>query len=275
MTGGMELPGRPKGLRWVMPGRLEEELASLRMQLEALATQVAGWPLAREEDLEAWSALQQRLDRMEKQIQRAGKEQFRTNALTESTQQKLETVLETIQVLDEARNRELEQAREALEEARTEGRVAFFTRLLPAVDSLEEALAAGRRQLAGWVREPVRDDPAPLPLARRLGFAWRLLRGAWVPWEAAAGPRERLRPESLASWLAGLELLRERLLEHFAEEGIRPMVTVGELFNPRLHLACKTVPASAQRPGTIVEEARAGYQMDDTVLRYAEVVVAR
>jgi molecular chaperone GrpE (heat shock protein) len=276
MTGDrMDFPGRPRLLRWTYSSRMERELEALGDKLETLASHVAGWPLAREEDLEAWNALQQRLDRMEKQIQRAGKEQFRTNALTESTQQKLGTVLETIQVLDEARNRELEQAREALKDARTAGRVAFFTRLLPAMDSLEEALAAGRRQLAGWIQEPVRDAPQPLPLAKRLGFAWKLLRGTWIPWEAAASPRERLRPESLASWLTGLELLRERLLEQFAQEGIRPMVTVGELFDPQLHLACKTVPASAHRSGTIVEEARAGYQMEDTVLRYAEVVVAK
>ena len=227
------------------------------------------------EDLEAWNALQERLDRIEKQIQRAGKEQFRTNALTETTQQKVGMVLETIQALDEARNRELEQARDGLKEARTAGRVAFFTRFLPAMDSLEEALAAGRRQLAGWIAEPAQGPPPALPLGRRLGLAFRLLRGSWIPWEVSVSPREQLRPESLAGWLTGLELLRERLLEHFAEEGIRPMATLGEPFDPQLHLAFKTAPALAHASGTIVEEVRAGYRMGDTVLRYAEVVVAK
>ena len=276
MTGDpMAFPDRPRLLRWTRSSRMERELEALGEKLETLASHVAGWPLAREEDLEAWEALQQRLERMEKQIQRAGKEQFRTNALTEQTQTRLGTVLETIQTLDEARNRELDQAREGLKEARTAGRVAFFTRFLPAMDSLEEALAAGRRQLAGGVAEPGQGPPAPLPLGRRLGLAFRLLRGSWIPWEASAGPREQLRPESLAAWLAGLELLRDRLLEHFAEEGIRPMATLGEPFNPQLHLAFKTVPALVHPSGTIVEEVRAGYRMGDTVLRYAEVVVAK
>jgi molecular chaperone GrpE len=255
------------------PDRAERKLEALGERLETLAAGIEGWPLAREEDLEAWAALQQRLDRMEKQIQRAGKEQFRINALTETTQSRLGSVLETIQALDEARNRELDQAREALKEARTAGRVAFFTRFLPAMDSLEEALAAGRRQLAGWVEPP--ETTAPLPLARRLGLALQLLLGRWIPWEAGAGERERLRPDLLAGWLAGLELLRERLLAHFAEEGIRPMATLGEPFNPQLHLAFKTVPASGLPAGTIVEEVRPGYQMEGTVLRYAEVVVAK
>ena len=257
---------QPRLLRWTRSNHLER-------QLDELKTLVQGWPLAREEDLEAWNALQERLERMEKQIQRAGKEQFRANALTEATQTRLGTVLETIQTLDEDRNRELERAQEALEGVRTAGRAAFFSRFLPAMDSLEEALAAGRRQLAGWGEE---SGPAgALPFGQRLSLAWRLLGGSWIPWEASATPRERLRSESLAGWLTGLELLRERLLEHFAEEGIRPMVTVGEPFDPQLHLAFKTVPAEAVPPGTIVAETRAGYQVDGTVLRYAEVIVAK
>jgi molecular chaperone GrpE len=92
----------------------------------------------------------------------------------------------------------------------------------------------------------------------------------------AADPREQLRPEALAGWLKGLELLRERLLEHFAEEGIRPMATLGEPFDPHLHLAFGTVPPDPGHPaGTIVREARPGYLLGDTVLRYAEVVVAK
>ena len=267
--------GRRRWWRLDPFSRLERGLAGVAEQLETLTDHVAGWPLAREEDLEAWQALQERLDRMEKQIQRAGKEQFRTNALTETTQAKVGAVLATIQTLDEARNRELERSQEALQGARTAGRVMFFTRFLPAMDSLDEALAAGRRQLAGWVEAPELPVPGPLPLRQRLGLAFRLLAGNWIPWEAAASPRERLRPGQLAGWLTGLDLLRERLLEHFAEEGIRPMATVGEPFSPQLHLAFKTVPATACPPGTIVEEVRVGYQMGETVLRYAEVVVAK
>jgi len=258
-------------LRWTRSSHLERELEALGERLANLDAHVEGWPLAREEDLQAWSALQERLERLDKQVARAGKEQFRVNALTEATQQKLGTVLDTIQTLDEARNRELEQVRASLKDATTAGRVAFFTRFLPALDSLEEALAAGRRQLAGWV-EPV-EAPAPLSLVRRLGLVWKLLRGAWVPWEASA--RERVRAESLDSWLKGLELLRERFLDHLAEEGIQPMATVGEPFDPQRHMAFRTVPPLDQAPGTITEEVRRGYHMGDTVLRYAEVVVAK
>ena len=232
--------------------------------------------------LERWLSpeleeLKARLGGLEKQILRAGKEQFRSNALSEATQQELGALLETFRVLDEARTRELEAAREALQGARTAGRVAFFTRFLPAMDSLDEALAAGSRQLAGWgVLEAESPLGPALGAGTRLRYAWRLLRGAWLPWELELSPRERLRPEALGGWLRGLELLRERLLEHFEEEDIRPMETVGASFDPHLHLAFETVRADARHPpGTIVAQARPGYLMGETVLRYAEVVVAK
>jgi molecular chaperone GrpE len=85
-----------------------------------------------------------------------------------------------------------------------------------------------------------------------------------------------LRPQALAAWLKGLDLLRERLLEHLAEEGIRPMETLGRAFDPHLHLALETAPPDPEHPaGTIVREARPGYLLDGAVLRYAEVVVAK
>ena len=218
-----------------------------------------------------------RLESLERQIQRAGKEQYRTNVLTEAIQQQLRELMEALRSLDEERSRELERAREALRDTGTPGRVAFFTRFLPAMDSLDEALAAGYRQLAGWgVLEEAAPTDDSLPPGIRLRYAWRLLRGAWRPWELDLHPRERLRPEALGGWLQGLELLRERLLEHLSEEGIRPMDTVGEAFDPHLHLAFETVRADARHPpGSIVREARPGYLMGDTVLRYAEVVVAK
>ena len=223
------------------------------------------------------AGLAARLEGLDQQILRAGKEQFRSNALTEATQRQLGALLETFTALDQARTRELESAREALSGARTAGRVAFFTRFLPAMDSLDEALASGARQLAGWgVLEAETAPLARLPAGLRLRQAWRLLRGSWSPWELQESPRQRLRPEALGGWLRGLELLRERLLEHFAEEDIRPMETLGANFDPHQHLAFDSVRADARHPpGSIVRQVRPGYLMGETVLRYAEVVVAK
>ena len=264
--------------RLALPHQLTGELEDLRESLDRMGDSLDKLHFGREEDMEAWGTLKERLDRMEKQIQRVGKEQFKTNTLVESTQQRHVNVLETLRLMDEERGQELQRAREALRDARTEGRTAFFTRLLPAMDSLDEALAAGRRQLTGWIPEEGMEQasPQPLPVGQRLKHAWRLLKGSWTPWELDLAPRERLRPEALAAWLKGLDLLRERLIEHLAEEDIRLMDTLGESFDPHLHLAFETVsPEPGQALGTVVREVRPGYLLGDTVLRYAEVVVAK
>jgi hypothetical protein len=82
--------------------------------------------------------------------------------------------------------------------------------------------------------------------------------------------------EAYAAWLKGLELVRERLFETLAMEGVEPLEAIGQPFDPHCHVALDTVPTQGDvLPGTIVSELRRGYAVGDRVLRYAEVVVAR
>jgi molecular chaperone GrpE len=82
--------------------------------------------------------------------------------------------------------------------------------------------------------------------------------------------------EAYAAWLKGLELVRERLLETLAREGVEPLEAIGQPFDPHCHVALDTVPAQGDvLPGAVVSELRRGYAVGDRVLRYAEVVVAR
>jgi molecular chaperone GrpE len=82
--------------------------------------------------------------------------------------------------------------------------------------------------------------------------------------------------EGYAAWLQGLELVRERLFETLAMEGVEPLEAIGQPFDPHRHVAMDTVPARDDAPsGAVVSELRRGYAVGDRVLRYAEVVVAR
>jgi molecular chaperone GrpE len=82
--------------------------------------------------------------------------------------------------------------------------------------------------------------------------------------------------EAIAAWLEGLEFVRDRLLDVLSAEGVRPIETDGETFDPHLHVAVEATPASDEQPaGSIAQETRRGYRIGDAVLRYAEVVVAR
>ena len=68
--------------------------------------------------------------------------------------------------------------------------------------------------------------------------------------------------------------IREELLEVFERRGIRQ---IGEnlFFDPTIHNAVKTVPATEDNPnGSIVGIVRIGYRQEKRVIRPADVVVA-
>ena len=78
---------------------------------------------------------------------------------------------------------------------------------------------------------------------------------------------------ALVSWLKGQQLLRERLLKLLESEGVTPILAVGQLFDPYLHVAVKAVNDPSKEAGSVVSEERRGYRYGDTVLRYADVIV--
>ncbi len=79
--------------------------------------------------------------------------------------------------------------------------------------------------------------------------------------------------EILIGWLDGQRLLRERLLALFDKENVRPIESVGQVFDPFRHVVVETMYDPLRAVGTIVEERRRGYEIDQRVLRFAEVVV--
>ncbi len=73
----------------------------------------------------------------------------------------------------------------------------------------------------------------------------------------------------------GLRLIERGIADLLARQGIERIATAGQTFDPRLHEAVGTAPATAEHPDhTIVSEARAGYRLRDQVLRPAQVIVA-
>jgi molecular chaperone GrpE len=68
--------------------------------------------------------------------------------------------------------------------------------------------------------------------------------------------------------------VHKKLLKILDVERIRPFESVGRPFDPSLHEAVATQPASDGTQGMVVEEVRRGYRWDDEILRTARVVVA-
>ncbi len=79
---------------------------------------------------------------------RAGKEQFKANSLVEAQQQNLKTILDQLRAGEAAREREVTQLREQIDRVGDEARLEVIKRLLPVLDGLDEAIAAGEALLA-------------------------------------------------------------------------------------------------------------------------------
>jgi hypothetical protein len=229
---------------------------------------------------------------LEKQVSKLGREQFKLNALFEKQQAQVQAALDQLRAQDARREQERADwlARRPAEQA--EARLLVAQRLLPVLDGLDEAIASGERLL----------ERAPSPRVIQTMDRRTSDRAPWwanvlaapavlarLTSQAKPSERERERQalrafaadmaawqDAYAAWLQGLELVRERLFETLAREGVEPLEAIGQPFDPHRHVAMDTVPARDDAPsGTVVSELRRGYAVGDRVLRYAEVVVAR
>lgn len=71
-----------------------------------------------------------------------------------------------------------------------------------------------------------------------------------------------------------LRMLLWQLNEVMRIEGLTPVTSLGEAFNPYVHEAIEAVDDSDQPEGTIVEEVLKGYKIGDETLRPARVKVS-
>src|SRR5262245_21674722 len=122
-------------------------------------------------------------------------------------------------------------------EALGRGKAELARQLLPALDNLERALAAG-----------VGD-------ARARDSATRL--------------REH---EALVK---GVAMVRDELHGRLEAAGVEAFDPTGEKFDPQLHEALSTTPAEDIESGVVVETVEKGYRLNGQVLRAAKVVVSR
>lgn len=71
-----------------------------------------------------------------------------------------------------------------------------------------------------------------------------------------------------------LRMFHWQMNEVMRSEGLNPVPTVGEIFNPYVHEAIEAVENSDKPEGTIVEEVLKGYTLGDETLRPARVKVS-
>ena len=188
------------------------------------------------------------------EIRKMSKTQHKANLLAEEQSARVKQALALTQAAQEQNTRLLETLSEAQVAAAQRDTLEA---ILPTLDGIEHAIASGKRYLQ------TRDLAA-----HRINL---------TPQQAVlVSPADRA---ILSGWLDGLNLVRERLLLILETNSVTPIPSVGEPFNPYLHIAVGT---SAQLPAgmnaaanLIIAEERRGYCTPSGVIRFADVIVYR
>jgi molecular chaperone GrpE len=80
-------------------------------------------------------------------------------------------------------------------------------------------------------------------------------------------------PESVRQ---GVQMIWQQCEEFLRSQGVEPIPTVGQPFDPMKHEALSIAPATEKNPpNTVVAEINAGYMLNGQLLRAAQVVVAQ
>jgi molecular chaperone GrpE len=87
--------------------------------------------------------------------------------------------------------------------------------------------------------------------------------------------KEEVSPATLARWVAGVQLIHEKLLGVLEAEGVQPIVAPGDRFDPNRHEALSYEPCGDYQDGQVIEVMRPGYRLGEVVLRPALVRVAQ
>ncbi|MEI8346697.1 MAG: nucleotide exchange factor GrpE [Pseudomonadota bacterium] len=73
----------------------------------------------------------------------------------------------------------------------------------------------------------------------------------------------------------GIEMIRKQFLAVLSQNGLEPVKTLGEMFDPNLHEALLQQPAEGKKNQEIISEYKKGYTLNGRLLRPAKVIVAK
>ncbi|MFN8297810.1 MAG: nucleotide exchange factor GrpE [Chitinophagales bacterium] len=74
----------------------------------------------------------------------------------------------------------------------------------------------------------------------------------------------------------GLQLIHNKLLNTLSAKGLKPMQTIGEVFDADKHEAITEIPApTPDLAGKVIDEVEKGYYLNDKIIRFAKVVVGK
>lgn len=73
----------------------------------------------------------------------------------------------------------------------------------------------------------------------------------------------------------GIDLIYTKFITYLQQNGVKPIETLEQPFDPDLHEAIATLPATDEdMTGKVIDTIQTGYTLNDKVIRHAKVVVA-
>jgi len=75
--------------------------------------------------------------------------------------------------------------------------------------------------------------------------------------------------------LSGIRLVQKNLVKILQDEGLKPMESVGEPFDPEKHDALLHAEDETHDSNIVVDEHKKGYYFKDRVIRHAQVIVSK
>ena len=81
--------------------------------------------------------------------------------------------------------------------------------------------------------------------------------------------------DDVKHWALGFQMILTQFKDILAENGVQPIESVGEQFDPHNHEAVEIAEVTEYPSGVILEEYIRGYKMGDRTIRPARVKVAK
>ncbi|MGB0840488.1 MAG: nucleotide exchange factor GrpE [Chitinophagales bacterium] len=73
----------------------------------------------------------------------------------------------------------------------------------------------------------------------------------------------------------GFQLIYNKIKNILSNQGLKPMESIGQAFDPDLHAALTEIPAGDDMKGKVVDEIEKGYYLNNVIIRHAKVVVGK
>jgi molecular chaperone GrpE len=73
----------------------------------------------------------------------------------------------------------------------------------------------------------------------------------------------------------GILLIYNKFMNYLQQNGVKPIETLGQIFDPEMSEAVAAIPATdEEQEGKVIDNIQTGYTLYDKVIRHAKVVVA-